>query len=579
MLYINEKLLCSACFAPQATNSDICDTCRFDNSTPGDNQGTLPMGHILMGRYVIGRVLGRGGFGITYLAYDIPGDCRVAVKEYFPDALSYRVPGTATIASYTGEREEFYRSGAERFYKEAQTLSHFAGNANIIEVREFFYENNTAYYAMEYVDGVDLKKYVALRGGRLPYDEAMAVMMPVAHALATIHARGVLHRDVSPDNIYLATGGVVKLLDFGAARQVLGEQSNSLSVVLKQGFTPLEQYQKRGKHGPWSDIYAFGATLYYLLCGAIPEESINRIDKDELLMPSALGVPVPPAFEPVLAKMLALQPEQRYQSFPQLREQLQRADSLSQSGGLRRLLGRAGAFAAGHKAAVLAVAGAVLLLAVGIPVGVAVANRATTVTNEAYTMETAQFGMSGRYTGQWRRGKPNGDGAFTVNRNAEVFFEEGDVIEGTFVDGLPTGEVTVTSTSGSLYQGGFEGGLPHGDGVFTGTDGTRVVGAFRGGVLSGQATITYPDGAVFAGNCRNGVPDGQGTYTYPNGDVYEGNFSDGWFSGQGTYTFANNGDKYTGAFAYGNFNGYGVYTDAAGNVLHEGQWVDDVFQG
>ncbi len=578
MLDINEKLLCSACFSPQVTASDICDVCGYDNRYAGDNQGTLPMGLVLMGRYVIGRVLGRGGFGITYLAYDIPNDRKVAIKEYFPDSLSYRVPGSASIASYTGEREEYYRTGADRFYKEAQTLSFFTGNANIIDVSEFFYENNTAYYVMEYVDGVDLKKYIAARGGRLGYDETMALMMPVMHALAAVHAQGILHRDISPDNIYITSNGTVKLLDFGAARQVLGEQSNSLSVVLKQGFTPLEQYKKRGQHGPWSDIYALGATIYYALTGEVPEESVNRIDEDELQMPTALGAVLPPEFEQVLAKMMAVKPEDRYADIPALRADLQKAAVVQQGG----FFAKASQWVRGHKAVTIAAACAVLLLAVGIPVGVGIAakqNAVQTVTNQTFVMQTPEIDVSGRYTGEWKDEMPNGKGTFTVSRDTDLFFEKGDVVAGTFVNGLAQGDVEVTNENNDThYEGAFKDGLPHGKCEYEDPDGVKVVGTFKRGELSGQVEITYTDGGTYSGNYRDGDLNGQGTYTYPSGDIYTGNFTDGLFSGQGTYSFPN-GDKYEGAFENGNFNGYGTYTTADGEVLYQGEWKDDAFQG
>lgn len=323
MFRVNNKTMCSNCFTTLEDSATICSSCGYTNETLQDAEN-LSVGSILKGNYVVGKILGRGGFGITYLGYDIHNDRKVAIKEYFPVGLAYRNPGNTMLTTFPGEKGDYYQNGVEKFYDEAKTISRFNGNPNIINVYEFFYENNTAYYVMEYVSGIDLKKYIEQNSGRLHYKRVLKIMQPVLNALIIIHSVGVLHRDISPDNIYLADDGEIKLIDFGAARQVIGEESRGLSVILKQGFAPFEQYQKKGKQGPWSDIYALGATMYYAITGKQPEEAMSRVEQDALKMPSQMGIMINAVFEKILVKMLAVRIEDRYQSIFELKYDIDR---------------------------------------------------------------------------------------------------------------------------------------------------------------------------------------------------------------------------------------------------------------
>lgn len=172
-----------------------------------------------------------------------------------------------------------FQKGVEKFYNEARFISEFSENPNIVKVYQLFYENNTAYFTMEYLSGITLKDYV-LRCGCITAEQALFIADRVAAALVDIHKKNVLHRDVSPDNMMLCHDGSIKLLDFGAARQVYPEGSQLLSVILKPGFAPLEQYMRNGKQGPWTDIYSLGASLYYALTKQIPEDPQNRFEDD-----------------------------------------------------------------------------------------------------------------------------------------------------------------------------------------------------------------------------------------------------------------------------------------------------------
>ena len=316
MLNINGKNLCESCFAELGDYSGVCPFCG-GNRSETEFVTALKNGVVLAGRYVVGKVLGKGGFGVTYLCYDTKSSKRVAIKEYFPDAVAHRNSGETLVSTQLGSGDDSFKMGAQKFYDEAKLVSRFNGNPNIISVHEFFFENNTAYFVMEYLDGIDLKHYMGSKGGKLPESEALYVLDKISEALVIVHSMGVLHRDISPDNIFLTNDGNIKLIDFGAARQVMGEASKNLSVILKQGFAPLEQYQKKGKQGPWTDIYALGATIYYSVTGRVIDDAMSRLDNDELD-----GSGISPALFAVLKKMLSVRVETRYQSIVELKRDL-----------------------------------------------------------------------------------------------------------------------------------------------------------------------------------------------------------------------------------------------------------------
>ncbi len=321
----NGKSLCELCFSELDSNG-VCHECDGEHER---HPIALPKGAMLQGRYVIGQVLGKGGFGVTYLAYDLVNETRIAIKEYMPDGIAYRNAGGDTgVSTFDESKNETFVTGAKKFYDEAQTISRFNGNPNIISVYEFFHENGTVYYTMEFLDGIDLKKYLRQNKGRLSEQDAMIIASAISDALLVVHSTGILHRDISPDNIFICTDGRIKLLDFGAARQVVGEQSKSLSVILKQGFAPAEQYQTKGMQGPWTDIYAFGATLYYITTGLAVPDVMTRFSDPELEFPP--DVALSEAFKGILVRCLQLQPENRYQSIMELKRDFSYAYQASQ---------------------------------------------------------------------------------------------------------------------------------------------------------------------------------------------------------------------------------------------------------
>ena len=272
----------------------------------------LPEGTALAGQYIIEKVLGQGGFGITYKAVDHTSGQNVAVKEFFPDAMATRT-GT-TVVPFSGERGESFEYGKACFLQEAETLAQFIGNENIVRIYTYFEENGTAYFVMEYIEGTSFDVYIKEHGGKITFDEAAAVLIPIMDALNIVHSKGIVHRDVTPDNIYITNSGVVKLLDFGAARYSLGDKSRSLDVVLKHGFAPKEQYTRRGKQGPYTDVYSLGASFYFALTGKRPPDSVERMDEDELVPPSNLGAKIGRVPEQAILNALNVQPQDRFQT-------------------------------------------------------------------------------------------------------------------------------------------------------------------------------------------------------------------------------------------------------------------------
>ena len=300
-----------------------CPYCGFDLS---ENQAAYPKalraGTILNNRYLVGRVLGQGGFGITYVAWDQKLSARVAVKEYMPGEMAARLEGT-TVYVMAAERTEDFAYGEERFKEEARTLAKFMGQPNIAGVTDYFDENQTSYFVMDYIEGISFKTYIANAGGRVSPKEALNVMIPVLRALTAVHGEGFIHRDVTPDNIYITKDGNVKLLDFGSARYSLGDKSKSLDVILKVGYAPKEQYIRRGRQGPYTDVYSCAACLYAAITGYLPPEALERLDHDELVPPSQAGVELPLYLERAILKGLAVQPEDRFQTAAQFLETLE----------------------------------------------------------------------------------------------------------------------------------------------------------------------------------------------------------------------------------------------------------------
>ncbi len=277
----------------------VCPRCGCDNAAVSNEAHQLECGSILAGTYLIGKVLGQGGFGITYIGWDLNLDIKVAIKEYYPEGCVTRDAHThISVLTYAGAKEAYFQKGKERFVNEARALAKFPGDSGVVGVRTFFYENGTAYIVMDFVEGETLKSYAQRRGGRLPAAEVLSLFQPIFRSLARVHDSGLLHRDISPDNLMLKTDGTLALLDFGAARQISAEGEHSNTINVKHGFAPEEQYRTRGEQGPWTDVYALCATIYRLTTGRTPPEALDRMADGTLLTPpNQLGADFTPAQE------------------------------------------------------------------------------------------------------------------------------------------------------------------------------------------------------------------------------------------------------------------------------------------
>ncbi|MBO7253142.1 MAG: serine/threonine protein kinase, partial [Oscillospiraceae bacterium] len=307
----------------------ICEHCGHD-SKGNLSLHVLPEGVLLAGQYLVGRVLGQGGFGITYYGYDQLLDMPVAIKEFYPDGVVNRNNEFGNDLRILPEMEEYYNTGKRRFLREAKAVLKLMHVPQVVRLHRYFEENNTAYIVMEYVEGVSLRKFVDNLNRNMSMDEVLKLLGPLMESMDQMHDQGLIHRDISPDNIMIQPDNTPKLLDFGAVRQVVRPNaakglSNPTAAILKKGFAPPEQYQSQGALGPWTDVYGFAATIYYCMAGKAPVESIVRLADNVPVDWAAMGAV---GFSQLRAmkKGLALKATERTPSVGQLYENLMKQD-------------------------------------------------------------------------------------------------------------------------------------------------------------------------------------------------------------------------------------------------------------
>ena len=287
-----------------------------------ENLHCLRKGTRLIGHYTIEGVLGQGGFGITYLGIDELHEKKVAIKEFFPQGIVTRnieYQDTVTV-TFVGEKDN-YEKGKERFLKEARTMAKFSKDEGIVKALDFFEINNTAYIVMEYLEGITLKQYLR-ENQRIAPEDLIELLVPLIESLDEIHSQGMIHRDISPDNIMVLPDGRIKLMDFGAARDYTEFGEKSLSIVLKPGYAPPEQYQTHGIQGPWTDIYALCATMYKCITGENPPDAIERVMDDSLKKISEFGIAILPQEEAAIIKGMSVSAKDRYQDIKDFCEDL-----------------------------------------------------------------------------------------------------------------------------------------------------------------------------------------------------------------------------------------------------------------
>jgi hypothetical protein len=320
---VDIKSLCMGCM--DFKQSGLCpnpETCGWTDQTESHWFPQLPPCTLLDNRYVLGKVLGQGGFGITYLAADLHEYRKLALKEYFPSSFATRTTDRRTVTYAGSSNREPYQYGLNKFEEEGRTLQRFRHHPNVVSVIHSFKGNGTGYIVMEYLDGFNLLAYLRDQpDNKISYDATMRILFPIMDALREVHRAGVIHRDISPDNIYICRSGPIKLLDFGAARLALRDQTQSLQLILKPGFTPEEQYRSNGVPGPYTDIYSLAATAYRCITGRIPPEATERLSEDNMQPPGELAK-LPARAEKALMKALAVRARDRFQTIEEFQKAL-----------------------------------------------------------------------------------------------------------------------------------------------------------------------------------------------------------------------------------------------------------------
>ena len=561
----------------------FCPFCGFNAAQNPQPPEALPRESILHGKYLIGDVLGRGGFGITYIGFDLSLESKVAIKEYYPSGSAMRRAGESSLYWNSTCASQTSRQGAYNdFLKEARKMARVDSIPSIVRVRETFLENETAYIVMDYVEGETLKTRLK-RDGVLTYSACYAMLRPMMEDLQKVHQLGIIHRDISPDNIMIQKDGSVKLLDLGAAKDLSKKSDGMSQLVTKNGFSPAEQYMDSGKIGPWTDVYALCATIYYTCYGKLVPQALERLMDDTLTFDLPAKEPLPQHAVEALKKGLAVRVNDRVQNVEQLLslleapkatepdrkpktatepkpeskiEPIRKAEPETKEKSKRTVK-------FGRKKFV--VAGVSLVLAAVLGVYYNYVPRV--VTEKAYT---AANGESGTYSGDWAGGKPNGQGKFLRGN--------GDIYEGGFENGLQNGYGEYTWANGDVYKGEWKNGKRDGQGkMIYGNYNVYYEGSWEDDKRDGQGMMAYDTGDFYGGAWEDDKRNGQGKYLWANGDVYEGNWVNNMQSGQGKYTWAN-GNVYEGDFVNDKFNGQGTVTFTDGSVM-SGTWKDDKLVG
>lgn len=312
--------LCMNCFSVKG-QYEVCPFCGYVEGTPPEQPHELTPGTILANHFIVGTAIGFGGFGITYKCLDTTLGVIVAVKEFYPAGLVNRAPGECEVGLLSGDRQQQYRVQLKRFLMEAQSIAQFGKAKDIVNVYDFFEANNTAYIIMEYVDGVLLKDYLD-RQGRMEPDVALSVITPIIAAVKKIHTKGIIHRDISPDNIFISGENSIKVFDFGAAQLNDSSEGKAGEKVIKVGYSAPEQYRDKNRQDFYTDIYSVGAILYQMMTGIKPMESTEREFRDELKSPAELGVRLEPNIDRAIMEAMAVKPELRFQSIQHFEDAL-----------------------------------------------------------------------------------------------------------------------------------------------------------------------------------------------------------------------------------------------------------------
>ncbi len=312
------QYLCTNCLTGTLRNG-VCTYChKRIHEIQKNPANALPARYMLGSQYYLGKVIGNGGFGITYLAWDCIEQRRVIVKELYPRQDVQRDQAGRTVIPLKGQ-EDYYRKLKQRFKEEAEILYSFRHEPSVMNVYRLMEDNNTVYYSMEYLSGFDLKTYMEQQG-KLGWPQLSGYIRKILYTLQILHGQGLIHRDISPDNIFLTSVTDAKLIDFGSVRNYNSGQG--LTTILKQVYAPVEQYFTNGAQGPWTDIYALSVTMYHALSGVRPPRATDRAIRDGAVLIGRLCPELPEHVARAIVRGMEVRAENRFQSVEEMAAEL-----------------------------------------------------------------------------------------------------------------------------------------------------------------------------------------------------------------------------------------------------------------
>jgi serine/threonine protein kinase len=622
--------ICPNCCQETGDGGGYCPVCGIDAASIKNEEFCIPAGSVLLDRYFIGKVIGQGGFGITYLGYDAKFKTKIALKEYFPHGYAFREihKEKHTVYSLSGDKTEFFNRGIEKFIAEAKRLAQFSGSPGIVNVRDYFSENNTAYIVMEFVEGQPLEEIIEKRG-RLSEAEVTAIFLPIIKTLQKVHAAGILHRDIAPDNIMVEPDGTARLIDFGASAEV-DESAKTSAAVIKHFYVPEEQYDSnRRRQGAWTDVYALCATIFRALEGDNLPDALERLRG----MPfDGFTVPVSAPVKAAVIHGLALFQKDRAQNVEELLEAFSgvgtstsvykkpKKDKTPKTAVHtpedKKRPTKLIAAALGGVAAIAAVCLIIFLPRTSVPVGGEVVgtgetvsettstttSTTTAITTAGTTVETSAVSFPAGNFPDWVSDEeepeqsetqpsetvavvttaPNNEqnqtttAATTAKKVTDGYVEDFDYYvtlgigpgkyTGNLKDGKPEGKGVYTASSGS-YDGEWKNGLPNGTGTLIRPNewDREYTGGFKDGTFEGQGTIKYENNTWAEGEFKNGMRNGKITEYQPN-DPNDENFMPGTF-------FVTIGEQVNGQWV-GKCERY--WTDKDGSKhINYCEWVED----
>lgn len=616
---------CPSCF-DERWDQIRCLQCGYSSIESRDGV-CLPVGTSLRdGEYLIGRVLGRpGGFGITYLAIDTRLDMKVAVKEYLPLQMAARSKDGKIISVHTTEYSEGFKYGMEKFLEEARVLAQFR-HPNIVRVMNFFLENGTAYMVMDFLEGQSLAEYL-VKVEKITGPDAVALFAPVLDGVAYIHARNFIHRDIKPSNLYLTHEGQLILLDFGSARQHLREKSQSMTAILSPGYAPWEQYHRKGKQGPWTDVYACAATLYTMVTGQAPLDGAERAIDDDLVAVESIVPGIDASLAKAINTGMAINPEARPQTAGELQALLlSREDIANKNDGPKKNINEkiyndAIKNEQEEKTQPDSVKNEeTVVLHVETLDGVAHYKINAPVTGQIISVPGNKQQVSKGMTVLRIKSLTEDNKYYSISVDCDGFIDQLNFEPGDKVDREETimlfhaqsagqklkpennnagiksnksrnwwiaagviffaiamyinGPVTWTSSDGT-YSGQVSWGKRHGMGTLIAKDGTRYTSNWVAGYAQGPGEVILPDGKKLKGNFN--MKENTVSVQLDDGSKYEGGFDNNKFNGSGTLVRPN-GAKYAGGFRDGKKSGTGILTMPDG-AKYNGIFQNDELNG